>query len=630
MSDTSNNDTVDQQIIFTSDEFVATESPALDFSSFTSNANDTTLPTFSLDQIADQLTDGYWANKNVPSHKFNINPSGSLAVDITGLTAAGQSLATTALQAWTMVSGISFSFVAGGIADIIFDDEDSGAYSTSSFSGNTITSSFVNVSTAWIANYGTDLNSYSFQTYMHEIGHALGLGHGGNYNGSADYATNGSEDNHYLNDSWQMSLMSYFSQSENTSINASYLYTATPMIADILAIQNLYGAADIRAENTIYGENFTAGGYYDVLEIQNMTFTITDSGGVDTIDFGSATANQNVTLVTESISDVFGRTGNMIIARGTIIENFISGSGDDTIIGNSTGNYIFAGAGNDYVEGAAGDDELVGGDGVDTLYGGNGHDIVGGGNGNDRLYGGNGDDSIIGHGGNDRLYGGNGDDFMNAGNGHDRVLGGEGKDKIYGGNGNDTLIGGGGNDRIYGGNGDDVVHADNGHDSVFGGDGIDRIYGDNGNDFLKGNAGNDFLYGGNGEDRLYGGDGDDKLKGGNGDDIIDGGAGTDRLYGGDGADIFVFKDAADSAVGSSRDVIYDFEAGVDQLDLSELDGGLNFVGINGFSNSAGEVRYHVNSSGRSIVSVDIDGDGFADTQIALNNIDVLTVDDFIF
>jgi hypothetical protein len=31
------------------------------------------------------------------------------------------------------------------------------------------------------------IDSYSFQTYVHEIGHALGLGHGGPYNGSASY-----------------------------------------------------------------------------------------------------------------------------------------------------------------------------------------------------------------------------------------------------------------------------------------------------------------------------------------------------------------------------------------------------------------------------------------------------------
>ncbi|MHA3916475.1 matrixin family metalloprotease [Halovulum sp. GXIMD14793] len=87
-----------------------------------------------------------------------------------------------------MVANIEFTETTGS-ADITFDDNSSGAYSTSSYSGNTIISSFVNVSTNWVATYGSKINSYSFQTYVHEIGHALGLGHQGNYNGSANYGT---------------------------------------------------------------------------------------------------------------------------------------------------------------------------------------------------------------------------------------------------------------------------------------------------------------------------------------------------------------------------------------------------------------------------------------------------------
>ena len=56
------------------------------------------------------------------------------------------------------------------------------------------------------------LNTYAFQTYIHEIGHALGLGHPGNYNGEARYPN----DAEFQNDSWAMSIMSYFGQTENT------------------------------------------------------------------------------------------------------------------------------------------------------------------------------------------------------------------------------------------------------------------------------------------------------------------------------------------------------------------------------------------------------------------------------
>lgn len=536
-----------------------------------------TLPTFSVDEIATYLTEGYWAPDGPLS--FDIAPGGTLTVDITGLTAAGQFLARAALEAWTMVSGINFTFTSlGSGADIEFTDDGTGLSAATgfSFSGNTLLGSNVNITTDWLAQFGTTLNSYSFMTYMHEIGHALGLGHGGDYNGNADYAEDGSGDNHYLNDSWQATIMSYFSQNENTAINASYAYLMTPMIADILAIQSLYGAVGLRESNTIYGENSTAGGYYDTALTANVAFTIIDTGGIDTIDFGSVTADQNVTLAAEGISDVNGLIGNMIIARGTVIENFVSGSGDDTILGNDAANNIIAGAGNDHIEG---------GDGADTLYGGGGNDVV---------------------------------------------YGGLEKDLMYGGDGNDTLYGNQRADRIYGGDGDDVIYTGNGHDKAFGGDGVDKIYGGNGNDVLSGNDGNDYLYGGNLRDILYGGNGNDKLKGGNGDDTLVGGAGRDRQYGGDGADIFVFETVSDSAVGASRDFIYDFEVGIDDLDLSGLGAGLSFIGTGGFSNTAGEVRYSINGSGQAIVAVDVDGDGIADTEIALDGVASLTVDDFIF
>ena len=104
------------------------------------------------------------------------------------------------------------------------------------------------ISSDWITNDGgaydgkTGIDSYGYQTYVHEIGHALGLGHQGPYNGSASYSANAT----YANDTWQYSIMSYFA--ENNYSGSSYRYVVTPQMADIYAIGSIYGAAYFDAD----------------------------------------------------------------------------------------------------------------------------------------------------------------------------------------------------------------------------------------------------------------------------------------------------------------------------------------------------------------------------------------------
>ncbi len=63
-----------------------------------------------------------------------------------------------------------------------------------------ITSSAINIASSWYG--GIDSNdSYTLRDWsIHEIGHSLGSGHAGAYNGSATYGV----DNVYANDTWQM------------------------------------------------------------------------------------------------------------------------------------------------------------------------------------------------------------------------------------------------------------------------------------------------------------------------------------------------------------------------------------------------------------------------------------------
>ena len=237
------------------------------------------------------------------------------------------------------MTGITFNEVTTG-GQIVYDDNQTGAFASASYSGGITTSANVNVSTQWLTNYGTGLNTYSFQTYIHETGHALGLGHAGNYNGSASYAS----DSLYLNDAWATTVMSYFSQTDNTYFQAQGFtqeFVVTPMVADGVAVANLYGTNTLtRTGNTTYGFNSTAGNaVYDATLNPTVSYTIYDNGGTDTLDYSGFSQNQVINLNAETFSNIGSRVGNVSIARGAVIENAIGGSGADTIIGNRREQY---------------------------------------------------------------------------------------------------------------------------------------------------------------------------------------------------------------------------------------------------------------------------------------------------
>jgi Ca2+-binding RTX toxin-like protein len=439
-------------------------------------------------------------------------------------------------------------------------------------------------------------------TLLHEVGHALGLSHPGDYN-FADAPTY-EEDAEYIEDTNQYTVMSYFAAEYTGALHETaqgVVYAQTPLLHDIYAIQQIYGTnLNTRAGDTVYGFNSTAD--RDVFDFDLNLFpviAIWDGGGIDTLDLSGYRSASRVDLAAGAFSDVAGLTKNVAIAYKTYIENAIGGDGNDSIVGNEFENTLRGGDGNDELYGEQSDfwlgyawagaplyvlddaDKLYGGEGRDTLRGGWGDDLLhgdagvddlNGGAGGDELNGGAGDDILVGDAGADEIHGGSGDDEI-YGHRHkdapvdklndpnwayedaDYLYGGDGGDTIYGGYGDDWIWGDGGqgddgevvhgavysgDDYLYGEEGSDFIDGGEGRDFLDGGDGVDYLYGQNGNDYLVGDEGNDQLGGGSGHDRLTGQSGEDTLRGEDGNDWFDGGSERDTFYGGAGTDMLSY------------------------------------------------------------------------------------------
>ncbi|WP_247882379.1 M10 family metallopeptidase C-terminal domain-containing protein [Azospirillum sp. TSA2s] len=199
--------------------------------------------------------------------------------------------------------------------------------------------------------------TYGYLTILHEIGHAIGLKHPGNYN-----ATGGGGEPPYLSsteDNYRYTLMSY---NRHPSLGLNGLATG-PALYDIAAAQYLYGA------NT--GTRIGDDRYVFASTTTPFSQAIWDAGGTDSIDAGGQVSAVIIDLTPGAFSSI-GPNGsggraveNVSIAYGAIVENAIGGAGDDILIGNAAGNVLAGGGGNDTLTGDGGNDSLVGGEGTD-------------------------------------------------------------------------------------------------------------------------------------------------------------------------------------------------------------------------------------------------------------------------
>ena len=381
----------------------------------------------------------------------------------------------------------------------------------------------INGSNAWL-KYG----GYGVTTLIHETGHAIGLSHPGNYNGSGaiDYATQAE----YAQDSNQYSVMSYWSGRQTGNLVTTWnVFLAgnnqTPMVHDIVAVQAKYGAdPTTRLGDTTYGFNSTAGrDVFDFTKNPYPYLAIYDAGGNhDKIDLSGFTVSQFIDLHAGSFSSIGGAPVSLAQVNADRASwNVDSGSIAGPFDPNNPATYYYLAP----ITQAA----------YDGLVNSRIPVIEG------RIFATTGEHGVYAT------------EFSNFAIAYGTTI--------------EDASGGTARDLMYGNQVDNILHGNGGNDTIKGFEGNDSLFGDAGNDVLYGDAGNDTLNGGAGQDTLTGGAGNDTFVFGNleiGDIITDYQAGDkidlSSLYG--GAMHFV----GSGALGAAGDVNY--VAGVLSLDTN--------------------------------------------------------------
>ncbi len=125
--------------------------------------------------------------------------------------------------------------------------------------------------------------------------------------------------------------------------------------------------------NRIFGSNFND---TFIAAVDDIPAFVNGGAGSDTADYSNHTAALTVSLNAANVivvgsGSIFGLSDQI---QG--FENFIGGSGNDTITGDGNNNSLRGNNGNDSLFGGAGNDVLGGGGGADLLDGGAGNDIA--------------------------------------------------------------------------------------------------------------------------------------------------------------------------------------------------------------------------------------------------------------
>ena len=150
---------------------------------------------WSLSQVLNQLDSGnHWTGGTI-TYAFPGSASGMFADDeaagFRAVNANQQALMVLALSTWDDLIPQATAAAAAGSSNIEFGYTSTGIGYAHAYQP-TLGSVYFNANEADLVN--TFVGDYGFQTYVHEIGHALGLDHMGNYNGNGNWTPSSFQD----------------------------------------------------------------------------------------------------------------------------------------------------------------------------------------------------------------------------------------------------------------------------------------------------------------------------------------------------------------------------------------------------------------------------------------------------